>query len=393
MSFPYAMQSASASYPGTMGPFPTSSTVRYNVLSKGIVGPATVLSAGVSIDNGKTWSELDSAHAPVINGAQVWSTTQIGNTLWALFLDTMSRLCFTPFNSDGVGGGTWGGTITVGPTIDYTGGSASLMSCLRSQDGKIAFVVTTGSVISGAGGTINLLEFGVFDPVGLVFATLIALGHVDLMPLPTFYQPSNPLAMVEGVGGLIHVAFGQSTNGAFNPLLFQTVNTSGTLSTLQQIATTQFDSYTTVTCSIIYQASTGRVFLAYTDYWDGTARVTYSAVVAFSPSELNCVFTGGVNIYIPAATGGILRTGVAFAVNGSVVDLFIGTDQGSAPYTDFGYWLAASLGTPAEFEHHPSIPFEQIQPALFTPSSFGLMWGDSYWEQAAAGPKNRTYEA
>lgn len=384
-TFPYHIGIGSSGYPGRAGPFPTSSTTRYAIMqgNNPSQGGAQSLRAAKSTDNGVTWNVFDDADAPL--SSSVYTAEIIGGVIWCVFLDVAQALKACPFTP---GADTWG-TVTASGLTMTSGSSFAITSAYRSHDGKLAFTVVNGQVTMMSGDTLNTLDFGVFDPGSVSFGMLAALGYIDVSGGQP--QGMTPNRMVEGSSGIVHCAFSQLNGGGAVPgrLLLQGVDASGVMGLLVEeiVDTIPGDTDTAVTMDMGYQASTDTLFLGYTNFDPGTGiNDGTDVVVKKGASILNMIFTPAA---VLASPEDIYDNGLAFGVDSSVVDVFIGTEA-----TNNDFYISVDLGGftlfgSSRFSFDAGTGMEAV---LFTFPIFGLLWQSDYWEQSVAVAKWRTRE-
>lgn len=387
MAFPFYIGLGSAGYPGRAGPFPTSSTDRYAIMfgANSTLGVDTLLSAK-TVDNGVTWTSIDEAHAPAAQ--TVYSSVIIGTVIWSLYLDASNVLFAVPFDT---ASDTWGTPTTSGLTL-ATGGVPNITSAYRSFDNQIAFTAVNGTITMGSGDTLDTLQFGTFDPVGLSFSTLLTLGYVDISAGSGNRQNMSPRRMIEGSGGVVHCCFMQLNGGGAIPnrLLLQGVTHGGVLGLMvEDIANTILGlTDQAVTVDLGYQPSTGSLFLAYTNFDDGFGVTSTDVVVNSGPSVVDMIFTPAARL----ATVEVVDSGLAFGVDSSTIDLFYGAerfDPGTGHlFADF--YLSVNLAAFALFgsaaeSGHVSIG-TGMEAVLFTYPLFGLLWQSNYWEGTTPPP-------
>jgi|SRR5882672_3758072 len=368
--------------PTRVGPWATAAAIRYLIYHgpNGVQGGGDTLAAMKSIDNGQTWVAMDQANAPSLaNAFNPYSSCYDGaGKIWTIYIDSTNKLKAVSFDTT-IGMDKWGLVHSSGITIAPGDGLQYMSSCFRSADGLIPFVTHVGSVAVGLN-TCFLSSFGTFDPGSNTFSALVAMGNIDL---GAFDQAVIPIRMIEGAGGLIHVALIQ--NGESFPadcqLMVQSFNVAGVLGFVDLIASTLGTFLLDPVCDMVYDSSVGKVTLFYARFDSGgSGNLDDTTITILRGASLLTIIFGAFGTI--TSTEAILTLGLAAAISpGGVIDAFWVADDTLGA---FDFFVAVAMAAISLVGNTALFNLDGLAAVLFSDTSYGLAWGDEYWEVAAA---------
>jgi len=388
MSFPFTVSSpypVGNSYYCRSGPFPKNSTTRYAVGFGTNSSQATnTLAVLKTTDNGPTWNPLDEIHAPAFTVGPNYSSCFDGvNTLWINYSDDLNNLWIVSFD---ISTDLWGTPISSGITLGALNNNYQVTNCWRSADSKVAMLIQNGSVTVAGSTVVYTCQFLTFDPTGPTFSSTTTLDTTSSGFASTGgHFTQFPYKIVEGASGIIHcTSWMGSSDNAFttgDPLLFQSIDLTNTLDTIQALAYQQpFQTFLSVVWDMVYDSTSGLVTIPYIDYWDGSNYIQNIIQVLQATSGPNPSFTVAGTIDRSAFVSDIVTIGVAST--GGTLDLFWVDDS-----TSYKFYLSTNLGSPTMVGSTSIFP-SLIQAILYSSvaSTYGILFSSNYWELISGTP-------
>lgn len=262
-----------------------------------------------SSDQGLTWSEQDSTHAPQSSLSGVTSCFDGFHTIWCIYSDTANMVAFIPFdtNTDLYGSVT----ATTNEAQDNI-----MLSWYRNIDAKIVYAIAT---------TIpNESKAFLFDTGALTFTPYVIMGTAGVASFPQgAFQ----------IGTLTYIVF--TVSGALpNPLFYQAIDGSGSLGSIVVIDNSSIGAGSDQPIAVASDNTT--VFIAWVPQLGGgiiNAFTAPKATLVFVPQSLT-------NFIQPQTAAAVIQAGTVrlYVVDNDPAQSLFETDDSGA-----GFGLPISL--------------------------------------------------